>query len=202
MAPTPLLSRRLNAERTIARIASVLPALVALALAPSAARAQSGNRAEAAFVDGCPFAVRLPGGWKRVPLTSARRDETRSMRIQYGADVDYALTIMVRFSDRAMSEPEWRNIERNRIMSAQPDLMVAGKRTAVLRAPLQPGAGTDTWQLYRPFDDEDDAVITVSVFAARGHTLPGTELLRTVMSTLVPGACLSQEDEAPARFTS
>jgi len=163
--------------------------------------AQTGGRPGAAFVEGCPFAVRLPGGWKRVPLTTARRDETRNMRIQYGTEADDALTIMVRFSDRSMSEPERRNIERNRLMSKQPDLMVAGKRTAVLRAPLKPEAGTDAWQLYHPFDEEDDAVITVSVFAARGHTLPGTELLRTVMSTLVPGACLTEDDPAGPRIT-
>ena len=193
---------RSGTRSVLAPVVLLLALLLSPVLRPaSLLEAQPGTRsgaAGAAPAPGCPFAVTLPTGWTQVPLRSARMDPRRNMRFRYGSGAEDIATLAVRLTDAAMARMEREGIVRNELMALLPPLTLAGTSAVVLHSrtaadALEGRGGSDAWAVHLALDDEEVLVITLTLIANRGVRLPAAEVIRTFLSDLKPGACLSED---------
>lgn len=183
------------------RSARPLCAAILLFLAPTllSAQANRATRPVPPVVAGCPFTATLPAGWQRVPPLTARVNSARHMRLTYGAGPEDVVLIDVRFSSKMMAGMQQQSIVDNGLMTEAPPLTFAGKPATVLRSTRNSDAlagrgGTDVWNLFIPWDDDQVAVISTTAVAGKGTVPPTDATIRTLLGSLVPGACLADDD--------
>lgn len=154
--------------------------------------------AQVAVAADCPFRFTLPAGWSRVPLLTARVDPQRNLRFSYGAGAEDAASLSVSLRGASMARMERSAILTNKVMVEAAPVTINGTPAQVLHSPNQNVAngqgGTDAWLLFLPFDEDQVAVIRLTVFAGLGVRPPLAAVIRELLSSLVPGACLRDED--------
>lgn len=185
----------------LSRPARLRCAAILLLVVPSALSAQRtrADRPVPPVVAGCPFTATLPSGWQRVPPLSARVNSARHMRLTYGAGPEDVVLIDVRFSSKMMAGMQQQAIVDNGLMAKAPELIFAGKPAAVLRSTRNADAlagrgGTDVWNLFVPWEDDQIAILSVTAIGAKGTVPPTDATIRALLGSMVPGACLADED--------
>ncbi len=145
----------------------------------------------------CPFRYTLPAGWARVPLLSKRVDPESNLRFSYGAGAEDVAVLSVGVRGASTANMERSAILTNKLMVETAPITVGGTPAQVLHAPNRNVAngqgGSDAWQLFLPFGDDQVLVIRFTVVAGRGVTPPSAAVIRKLLSSLVPGACLRDE---------
>ncbi len=173
-------------------------ALLGAPLYSSLAHAQRGGApgAESMLPD-CPVSLTLPSEWTRVPLLSARVDAERNMRFTYGAGRDDVITLSASVKDASMLRMETNAIKASALMIDEPALTIAGHSVPAMRSKSgdaqQGKGGADAWLFAVPLDGEDLVQIRFTAIAGRGVLPPGTDVLRRVLESIRPGACLVEE---------
>jgi hypothetical protein len=172
--------------------------LVLAALLPATAAAQTGASRTPSPPADCPVALTLPSGWTRLPL--GRGNPERSIRLDYGKGAENYVLVNVRLAGSKMADMERRGVVTNALMSEQPAIVVAGKTVPLQRSTRFEDAvngrgGSDVWRFLMPFDDEQTLIVDVVAMAGKGVTPPAPPVLLALMKSMVPGACLADDDE-------